>query len=380
MKLFRTDDQKMFAESLRRFFADNYDLDTRRKLGATERGFDEAHWQALAELGAMAVALPEAHGGLGGTPADTAIVMEAIGRSLFASPYLATLVLGATALAGASEELQAAHLPAIAEGKRRLALAFAEPQARYDLADVTTSATRDGGGYRLSGRKSVVLYAGAADHLIVSARTAGGQRERDGISLFIISADAAGIEQRTYATIDGERAADLVFDDVIIDRAALIGAPDHGLPLLERAIEHGIATLAAEASGAMWFLHETTLAYLKTRQQFGATLGTFQALQHRMVDLYTACELAQSMAHSAAVALDLPDAAERSRRLSGIKLHLNKAARTVAQEAIQLHGGMGMTDELAIGHYAKRLTMIGLTFGDTAYHMGRYTALMRKAG
>jgi alkylation response protein AidB-like acyl-CoA dehydrogenase len=380
MKLFRSDDQKMFAESLRRFFADNYDLDTRRKDVATERGFDEARWQALAELGAMAVALPEAHGGLGGTPADTAIVMEAIGRNLFASPYLATLVLGATALADASEDLQGAHLPAIAEGKRHLALAFAEPQARYDLADVVTAATRDGNGYRLSGRKSVVLYAGAAGHLIVSARTAGGQRERAGISLFIIPADAAGIEQRAYATIDGERAADLVFADVAVDRAALIGTPDHGLPILERAIEHGIAALAAEAAGAMWFLHETTLAYLKTRQQFGATLGSFQALQHRMVDLYTACELAQSMAQSAALALDLPDVAERSRRLSGIKLHLNKAARAVAQEAIQLHGGMGMTDELAVGHYAKRLTMIGLTFGDTAYHMGRYTTLMRKAG
>jgi alkylation response protein AidB-like acyl-CoA dehydrogenase len=380
MRLFRTDAQKMFAESLRRFFADNYDLDTRRKLVATEHGFDEAHWQALAELGALAVALPEAHGGLGATPADTAIVMEAIGRSLFASPYLATLVLGATALSGASDEIQAAHLPAIAEGKRRLALAFAEPQSRYDLADVITTATLDGDGYRLSGRKSVVLYADAADHVIVSARTAGRQRERSGISLFIVPADAAGIERRAYATLDGERAADLVFADVSIDRTTLIGAPDHGLPILERAIEHGIAALAAEASGAMWFLHETTLTYLKTRQQFGATLGSFQALQHRMVDLYTACELAQSMAQSAAVALDLPDAAERSRRLSGIKLHLNKAARSVAQEAIQLHGGMGMTDELAVGHYAKRLTMIGLTFGDTAYHMGCYTALMRKAG
>jgi alkylation response protein AidB-like acyl-CoA dehydrogenase len=380
MKLFRTDDQKMFAESLRRFFADNYDLDTRRRAIATERGFDEAQWQALAELGAMAVAVPEAHVGLGGTPADTAIVMEAIGRSLFASPYLATLVLGATALAGASEELQAAHLPAIAKGKRRLALAFAEPQARYDLTDVVTTAKRDGDAYRINGRKSVVLYAGAADHLIVSARTAGGQREREGISLFIVPADAAGIEPRSYATIDGERAADLVFTDVAVDRAALIGAADHGLPPLERAIEHGIAALAAEAAGAMWFLHETTLAYLKTRQQFGATLGSFQALQHRMVDLYTACELAQSMAQTAALALAAPDPLERARRLSGIKLHLNKAARAVAQEAIQLHGGMGMTDELAVGHYAKRLTMIGLTFGDTAYHMGRYTALMRKAG
>jgi alkylation response protein AidB-like acyl-CoA dehydrogenase len=376
--IFRTDDQKMFADSLARFFADSYDIPKRRKLVASEPGYDPAHWRALAELGAMGVALPEAHGGSGGGPLDTAIVMEAIGASLFASPYLAT-VLGASVLQQAGGKLAEQQLPAIAEGKRKLALAYAEPQARYTLEDVATAARGDGGGYRLEGKKSVVLHASSADALIVPARTAGGQREARGVTLFLVDAKASGIDRRDYATVDGQRASDIALSGVKVGKDAVIGAIDGGLPLLEAMAERGIAALGAEAAGAMWYLYETTLGYMKTRQQFGATIGSFQALQHRMVDVYTACENAKSAALAAALALAEKDPAARARRISGAKLQIDKLARHVAQEAIQLHGGMGMTDELSVGHYAKRLTMIGRTFGDGNFHMARYTAAMRAA-
>lgn len=377
--IFRTDDQKMFAESLARFFADNYDIPRRRKLVAAEPGYDPAHWRGLAELGAMGVALPEAHGGSGGGPFDTAIVMGAIGASLFASPYLSTAVLGAGMLEAGGGALADRHLPAIAEGNRKLALAHAEPQARYHLEDVATAARPDGGGYRIEGKKSVVLHASSADAIIVPARTAGAQRDRRGITLFFVDAKAPGIDRRDYATVDGQRASDITLSGVKLGKDAVIGDVDGGLALLEAAAERGIAALAAEAAGAMWYLYETTLAYMKTRKQFGATIGSFQALQHRMVDVFTACESAKSASLGAALALAERDPAIRSRRVSGAKLQIDKLARHVAQESIQLHGGMGMTDELSVGHYAKRLTMIGRSFGDTNFHMARYTAAMRAA-
>jgi len=377
--IFRTDDQRMFADSLARFFADSYDIPKRRKLVAEEPGYDPAHWRGLAELGAIGVALPEAHGGSGGGPFDTAIVMEAIGASLFASPYLSTAVLGGSILAHAGGDLAAEHLPAIAEGRRKLAIAHAEPQARYHLEDVATTARPDAAGFRLEGKKSVVLHASSADALIVPARTAGGQHEPRGITLFLVDAKAPGIDRRDYATIDGQRASDITLSGVKLPKAAAIGEIDGGLPLLEAAAERGIAALAAEAAGAMWYLYETTLVYMKTRKQFGATLGSFQALQHRMVDVYTACESAKSAALGAALALAEREPGVRARRISGAKLQIDKLARHVAQEAIQLHGGMGMTDELSVGHYAKRLTMIGRSFGDGNFHMARYTAAMRAA-
>lgn len=379
MPIFRNDDQRMFADSLARFFQDSYDIPKRRKIVPTEPGFERAHWEGLAELGAIAVALPEAHGGLGGGPLDGAIVMEAIGRNLFASPYLSTVVLAGSLLEQAGGAHAAAHLPAIAEGQRQIAVAYAEPQGRYDLENVATTARADGGGYRLEGRKSVVLYAGSADALIVPARTAGGQRDAKGITLFLVDPKADGIDRRSYATIDGQWASDITLSGVKLGKDAILSSVDNGLPLLEAMIERGIAASAAEAAGAMWFLYETTLAYLKTRKQFGQPIGSFQAVQHRMADVYTACEMAQSAALGAALALGEKDPIERRRRVSGAKLQMAKLGRHVAQEAIHLHGGMGMTDELSVGHYAKRLTMIGQTFGDANYHMARYTTAMRAA-
>jgi len=379
MPIFRNDDQKMFADSLARFFQNAYDIPKRRKIVATEPGFEESTWMDLAGLGAMAIALPEAHGGLGGGPLDQAIVMEAIGRNLFASPYLSTVVLAGSLLEQAGGSAASAHLGAIAEGKRQVAVAYAEPRGRYDLENVSTVPRADGAGYRLEGKKSVVLYAGTADALIVSARTSGSQRDANGITLFLVDPKADGIDARNYATIDGQWASDISFSGVKLGKDAVLGEVGKGLPLLEAMTERAIAASSAEATGAMWYLYETTLAYLKTRKQFGQAIGSFQAVQHRMADVYTACELAQSAAVGAAMALDEQDPAERRRRVSGAKMQISKLGRQVSQESIHLHGGMGMTDELSVGHYAKRVTMITQSFGDANYHMARYLAAIRAA-
>ncbi len=371
MGMFPSADQALFAQTLDRFLGAAADPVKRRRVRATEAGFAEADWIGLAELGVLGLLVDEAHGGSGGKPSDAAIVMEAIGRHLYASPYFGTGVLGASLLAEAPDEVKRALLPDLVAGRHRVALAHVEPQARYDLADVATRARRDGAGWRIDGAKSLVHYADAAHSLIVVARTSGERRNRGGICLFIVPADAKGLEQRSYPTIDGLRASEVTLEAVRVGPEAVIGAPEAGLELLERVADLGIAALLAEAVGAMAHLHETTLGYLKTRKQFGATLASFQALQHRMVDVFTQCEFARSMAAVARLALDA-DAATRAKEVSAAKLYVDRAARHVAQESIQLHGGMGMTDELDVGHYAKRLTMIGLTFGDRPHHLARY--------
>jgi alkylation response protein AidB-like acyl-CoA dehydrogenase len=373
MSLFRTDDQKQFAESLGRTLAGFGDGAARRRVRATAAGFAEEHWRALADLGVLGLLVDEAHGGTGGTMADVAVAMDAIGRHLWAGPYLATGVLGALVLAEAAPAARDAVLPDLVAGRHRLAFAVVEPQARYDLADVTTRARRDGAGWRLDGAKALVAYGEVADTLIVPARTGGGRTDEAGIGVFLVPAKSAGIERRDYGTIDGLRACDVTFEGVKLGAEAAVGDPGGGFGLVDRVVDFGIAALLDEAVGAMTYLYETTLAYLKTRKQFGATLGSFQALQHRMVDVFTQVEFARSMAGVGRLALDAA-ASERRREVSAAKLYVDRAARHVAQESIQLHGGMGMTDELDVGHYAKRLTMIGLTFGDRGYHMTRYRA------
>lgn len=373
MSIFPTADQVLFAQSLDRFLAGASDAANRRRARTTEPGFAEEHWSKFAELGALGLLVAEEHGGAGGGAGDAAVVMEAIGRHLLAGPYLGTGVLGAALLARAGQATRDAILPELAAGRHRVALAYVEPQARYDLADVTTRAGRDGAGWRLDGAKSLVHYAGAARSLIVVARTKGARRDRGGIGLFVVPTDARGLDQRAYPTIDGQRASDVTFEGVRVGAEAAIGDPEGGLALLERTADLGIAALLAEAVGAMGRLYETTLAYLKTRRQFGQAIGAFQALQHRMVDVFTQVEFARSMAAVARMAI-AEDDATRAREVSAAKLYVDRAARHVAQESIQLHGGMGMTDELDVGHYAKRLTMIGLTFGDRAFHLARYRA------
>ncbi|MDJ0608497.1 MAG: acyl-CoA dehydrogenase family protein [Kiloniellales bacterium] len=372
-----SEEQEIFRESITRFLADEYAFDKRQKIVAADPGFHEAHWQSFAELGWLAAALPEAYGGLDGSPLETMVVMEQFGRGLLMTPYFATVVLGASLLVkGGSESQKEAILPAVAEGRLKLAFGHSESGGRFDLNDVATTAKMQGGGsYVLNGKKSVVLYGSAAHKIIVSARTGGERRDAEGISLFLVDKDAPGLTMIDFQTQDGGRASELLLEAVEVAAADLVGAEGAALPLIEEVADIGIAALVAEASGIMWTVYEQTLAYLKTRRQFGQALGAFQALQHRMVDVYMACQLAQSLVYEATAALGEGDAAKRARAASAAKHRLGLHARDVAQEGIQLHGGIGMTMDLPIGHYLKRVTAINATLGDPAYHLKRYRRL-----
>ena len=371
-----SEEQEIFRESIARFLADEYAFDRRQKIVAEDAGFRDEHWQSFAELGWLAAPLPEAYGGLDGTAVETMVVMEQFGRGLLTTPYFATVVLGASLLMRSGSEIQKeAMLPAVAEGRLKLAFGHSEPGGRFDLSDVATTAKKDGDVYRLNGQKSVVLYGSAAHKIIVSARTGGERRDAEGISLFLIDESAPGLTMTHFQTQDGGRASEILLEDVEVAAADLVGAEGAALPVIEEVADIGIAALAAEASGIMWTVYERTLAYLKTRQQFGQALGAFQALQHRMVDVYMACQVAQSLVYEATAALGEGDAAKRARAASAAKYRLGLHARDVAQEGIQLHGGIGMTMDLPIGHYLKRVTAINATLGDPAYHLKRYRRL-----
>ena len=368
-----SDEQTLLRDSVERLMADAYPSLERRQACAKEPlGFPENGWRKLAELGVLGLPFPEDEGGFGGGPVETMLVMEAIGRNLALEPFLASAVLGSTALRlGATAEQKRAHLPAVIDGSLRLALAHTERQSRYDLHDVATRAERSGDGFVLNGAKSVVLGADAAGLLVVSARISGERRDPHGIGLFLVAADAKGVTAQAYPTQDGGRAAEVAFADVALGPDAVLGHPDNGLPLLERVVEHGIAALAAEAVGSMDALHTLTVEYLQTRKQFGVAVGSFQALQHRAVDMLIALEQARSMAIYGAMMVGTEDAARRAAALSAVKVQINKACRFVGQEAVQLHGGIGMTMEYIGAHHFKRLAMIEYQFGDTPYHLRR---------
>jgi alkylation response protein AidB-like acyl-CoA dehydrogenase len=370
-----TEEQQLLRDAVARFVANEYSFEARRRIVASPKGWSEQVWAQLAELGLLGVPFPEAHGGFGGTAVDVMVVMQELGRAMVVEPYLATVVLGGglVDLAGAASQKQDI-LPRVAGGKWLLALAHGEPQSRYDLYDVATTARREGGGYVLNGRKAVVLHGATADTLIVAARTAGGQRDRQGITLFLVDAKTRGVAATGYRTIDGLRAADIALENVHVGAGAVLGPVDGGLALLERAVDLGAAALCAEAAGAIEALNAATLEYLKTRQQFGQPIGRFQALQHRAVDMLIHAERVKSMACLAAVKAQSADAAERRRAVSAAKSLVGRAGRAVAKEAIQLHGGMGVTNELAAAHLAKRLTMIDFWLGDSDYHTARFAA------
>ena len=376
-----TDEQKLLKESAERFIERDYSFAARQKLAAGELGFSRENWATFAGLGWLAVALPEAHGGLGGSLLDVAVIMEAFGRGLVVEPYVPAVVLGGGLVALAGDEAQKdALLPPLAEGRLMLALAHGEPQSRFDLADVEATAkeaTGGHGGYVLDGRKRVVFNAAAADKIIVSARTSGAARDRDGITLFLVDRQGDGLSLRPYATQDGRRAAEVGLAGVRVGGGDVLGAIGGGLPLVERVVDDAIVAVAAEAVGAMDALIAATGDYLKTRQQFGVPIGDFQVLQHRLVDMFMACELSRALAYRVAASQGDADARARGRAASALKVQIGKAGKLVGQQAVQLHGGMGMTDELAVGHYFKRLTMIGALYGDTDYHLGRFTALGR---
>lgn len=373
-----TDEQRLLTESLERFRQQDYPFEKRKAALAKLGAKDDPTWATFAELGWLAATLPEEHGGLGGSNADLALLMEQFGRGLITSPFVPTVVLGATALrlAGSAEQ-QSAILPGVAEGRIKLALAYLEPPGQHAPSVVTAQAKRDGDGFVLSGTKVAVLYGNVADNLLVSARSSGKADDPNGTSLFLVPADTRGLTIIPYRMHDDSWAADIRLDHVRVPAGSLLGAEGRALLTIEAALDAGAAALCAEAVGAMWTLHDLTLDYIKVRKQFGAIIGSFQAIQHRMVNMYMKCQLAQSMALSAMAALDSADASARSRAVSAAKVQVGRAARHVGEDAIQIHGGIAMTDEYAAGHYFKRLTMIRLSFGDEDYHLQRYRALSR---
>ncbi len=367
-----TDDQRLLDESVGRLLSDQYGFAQRKALLATPEGWSRALWAQYAELGLLGLPFAEEHGGFGGGPTEVMLLMQAFGRHLVLEPYLATVVLGGTALrlAGSAAQ-QAEHLPAIAAGTRTLAFAHGERQARYDLTDVTTTATARDGGFVLEGAKSVVLNGDAADTLVVSARTAGGRHDEAGVSLFLVPAEAPGVARRGYRLRDGMGAAEIALSGVTVPAEALLGPRDAGMAVVRRVIEAGIAATAAEVVGAMETMQSMTLDYLKTRQQFGKPIGENQALQHRSAEMFMAMEQGRSMAMLATISLEETDDAERARSLSMAKVGVGQTGRFVSQQAVQLHGGIGMTEEYAVGHYFRRVMVIEHMFGDTAWHLDR---------
>ncbi|NMF88574.1 acyl-CoA dehydrogenase family protein [Aromatoleum petrolei] len=372
-----SEEQQMLTDTIGRFVEKTYDFESRRKLAKTELGFSREHWSTLAEMGLMALVVPEEFGGMGGSPVETLIVMEAFGRGLVLEPYVGTAVVAANLITEAGNVAQKeAMLGAIADGSRRFALAALEPQGRFDLWDVATRATSDGAGYVLDGRKAVVLGGDSADTLIISARTSGRTTDRVGISLFLVDAKAPGLTIEGFPNLDGQRSAEVTLSNVRVGSEALLGARDAGYPSLEWAVDHGIAALCAEAVGVMSKLLDTTAEYLRTRKQFGKPIGSFQALQHAAADMLTALEQCRSAAVMAAAKVDSADAAERRAAISAAKTIVGQAGRAIGKHAVQLHGGMGMTDELAVGHYFKRLLCIDMTWGDSDHHIEQYAALL----
>ncbi|NNG23211.1 acyl-CoA dehydrogenase family protein [Telluria aromaticivorans] len=365
------EEQVQFADALKRWIGRDYSFEQRRAIIASPQGCSNEAWATLVELGMTALPVPEEQGGFSGGATDMFVVMRELGRGLVVEPYFAT-VLGAKflALGGAHGAL----LEAVATGELKLACALGERQSRHDLRDIATRAEEVEGGWRLSGEKTVVIHGLEAGVLVVSARSSGVQRDEAGITLFAVPFDAPGVQVTGYRSLDGLRAANVRFDGALLPSGAVIGSPGSGWDILEHAADYGAGLLCFEALGAMEALFDATLDYLKTRQQFGVPIGKFQALQHRMADMYIHLEQARSMALLAAVRLDGGDPAERRRVVSAAKYRVGEAARFIGQQAVQLHGGMGVTDELAAAHYFKRLTTIDLSLGDRDHHLARFIA------
>ena len=367
--------QRMLAETTDRLMRERYGFEERKKILAGPDGFSRALWATFAELGLTGLGIDEEYGGLNGTMGDLAVVAEAFGRALVVEPYMPTIVLGAGTLSLAGSDAQRTELlPQVAAGDLFLALAHGEPKSRYTLCHVDTRAEPDGADHLLTGAKAVVLGGDAADQFLVSARTAGTATDPHGISLFLVPKNAPGLTIRAYPNIDGTRAADLRLDRVRVPASARIGEPGQALPIVTHAVDRAIAYLCAEAVGAMQALNALTLDYLKTRTQFGVPIGSFQVLQHRMVDMEVALEQARSMAILAADRADDPHPHERSRAVSAAKVQIGRSGRLIGQSAVQMHGGIGITEEYAGGHYFKRLTLIDRTFGDADHHLARFAA------
>jgi pimeloyl-CoA dehydrogenase small subunit len=373
-----TDEQNMLRDSIAKWAAGQYDFEKRRDALKSEDGWRK-NWATFAELGLLAAPLPEDVGGLGGGPLDISVVMEEFGKALVVEPYVPTVVIGAGALLAAGSDAQKqAHLEAIAGGERIIAFAQAEPKSRWALNDVSTTAKKEGAGFVLNGQKAVVLGAPQADTLLLTARTAGAQRDAKGVSLFLVPKHAKGVSTRDYPTMDGTRAAEVYLENVSVGADALVGAADGALPLIERLVDEANAAFNHEAVGCMRMMTSSTQDYAKTRKQFGRPIAEFQVLQHRIVDMFMNTEESVSMALLASLKLDAGDA-ERAKAVSAAKVSIGRAGRFVGQAAVQIHGGMGVTDEMRVGHYFKRVTMLDSTFGNVDYHLKRFTALSAQA-
>jgi len=365
-----TEEQRLLKESLDRLIGDRYTFEQRKSYAQAPEGWSRELWAQYAELGLLGLPFAEQYGGSAGGPVETMIAMEAFGGALVLEPFLATVVLGGGFLRhGGSAEQCADLVPKIADGSLTLAFAQTERHSRYDLADISTAAVRDGAAWVLDGEKGVVLHGDTADKLIVTARLSGGRRDRDGVGVFIVDGKAAGVSRRGYPTQDGLRGAEITFAGVRVGPEDALGEPGAALPLVERAVDEAIAALCAEAVGAMAAMHELTVEYLKTRRQFGREIGSFQILQHRAVEMLIALEQARSMAMFATMMAAEENAAERRSAVSAAKVQIGRSGRLVGQQAIQLHGGIGMTMEYKVGHYFKRTTMIDTMFGDADYHL-----------
>jgi pimeloyl-CoA dehydrogenase small subunit len=370
-----SEEQKLLQHSVERLFADHYAFESRRRYMQEPRGWSLEMWKRYAELGLLGLPFDEDHGGSGGGPVETMIVMEQIGRALVLEPFLPTVVLaGGLLRLGATEQTRAALLPAIAAGELSASFAHAERQARYNLADVATTARRDGSGFVIDGLKTLVLNGDSAEKFVVSARLSGDQTDRNGLALFVIDANAPGVSVRGYGGVDGTRAAELTLSGVRADAEAVVGEPGGAFALIELITDQAIAALCAEAVGAMAAAHETTVDYMKTRKQFGVTIGSFQALQHRAAEMLVAVEQARSMAMLATMMAAEDDVRERRQSISAAKVQIGQSGRFVGQQSVQIHGGIGMTMEAKIGHYFKRLTIIDKLYGDTDHHLGLVAA------
>jgi pimeloyl-CoA dehydrogenase small subunit len=372
-----SEEQRLLKESVDRLLNDRYDFESRKRFMQSGDGWSRELWKQYAELGLLGLPFDEKHGGFGGGPVEIGIVMEAFGRALTLEPFVATVLLGGGLVRHAGSEAQrAAIVPKVAAGELLLAFAHAERQARYDLADVLTTARRDGTGYLIDGAKSLVLHGDSADQLIVSARISGARKDRDGIGLFLVDSTAKGVSRRGYQTNDGQRAAEVTLEGVKAGADAALGAPGKAFPVIERVVHETIAALAAEAVGAMTAMHEMTVDYLRTRKQFGVPIGSFQVLQHKAVDMLVAIEQARSIMFYGTMMAAEPDAEMRRKAMAAVKAQIGRSGHIVGQIGTQLHGGIGMTMEYKGGHYFKRLAMTDATFGDAEHHLG----LLAKAG
>jgi alkylation response protein AidB-like acyl-CoA dehydrogenase len=372
------EDQRMLAESVGRYLSDQYDFESRKKIIHSESGASDAVWRQLSEMGLMSIPFSESAGGFGGGAIDLMSAMQSVGAALVVEPVLANLLAGRLVDRAGGAAQKAEILPAVIDGSRKLAFAHTEDGARYRLAQVATTATRSADGWVLNGLKRVVLGAPLADLLIVSARTSGKPGDVQGVSLFVVAAGTKGVSSTAYRTVDNQRAADLKFDGVSIRADALLGAEGGAMAVIDEAVDFATALICAEAVGAMQFANDTTLEYLKTRKQFGVAIGSFQALQHRMVEMFVTVEQARSMSYLACSKVDTEtDASERARIVSAAKIKIADACRQISQESIQLHGGMGMTEEMKVSHTFRRLTMIAQQLGDADYHLERFAGLDR---